>query len=132
MGWFANSSRENITIDSGNEEIVDFNFQAPVQNVYDESQMTFTLSATSQNDTSVTGVQDQLIDIEMTYAVDIELRQGDSKVGNRGESVTYSVLMTNSGNNPDNFAITTGVLPKDWAHQEYFFNIPRSWCFARI
>ena len=115
LGWFANSSRETITIDSGDEELVDFNFQAPVQNVFDESQMTFTLRATSQNDTSVIGTQDQVIDIEMTYAVDIELRQGDSKVGNRGESVSYSVRITNSGNNLDNFAISTGVLPKDWA-----------------
>ena len=114
LGWFANSSRETITIDSGDEEVVDFNFQSPIQGVYDESQMTFTLEATSQNDTSVIGMQDQVIDIEMTYAVDIELREGDSKAGNREESLIYSVKITNSGNNPDNFTIATGVLPKDW------------------
>ena len=114
LGWFANSSRETITIDSGDQEIVDFNFQTPIQDVYDESQMTFTLRATSQNDTSVISMEDQVIDIEMTYAVDIELRQGDSKAGNRGDSLSYSVRITNSGNNPDNFTIATGVLPKDW------------------
>ena len=109
LGWFANSSRETITIDSGDEELVDFNFQAPVQNVFDESEKTFTLRATSQNDTSVTGVQDQLIDIEMTYAVDIELRQGDSKVGNRGESVSYSVRIKNSGNNTSSYIWSIGT-----------------------
>ena len=69
-GWSGNSEYESISVDSQGQENVNFSFHAPVQNVYDNSQMTYTLQATSQND-SASDSLNQIIDINMIYAIDV-------------------------------------------------------------
>ena len=113
-GWSGNSEYESISVDSQGQENVNFSFHAPVQNVYDNSQMTYTLQATSQND-SASDSLNQIIDINMVYAIDVELKQGDSKEAKRGDSATYVVTLTNSGDNADTFGIEIGDMPKDWS-----------------
>ena len=94
LGWAGYSEYETITVAYQEEKEVDFSFHAPVQNVYDNSQMTYTLQATSQNE-SVSDSLNQVIDISMVYAIDIELKQGDSKVAKRGDSASYLVTIKN-------------------------------------
>ena len=113
-GWSGESEHETISVESQETELVNFSFQAPVQNVYDESQMTYTLEVNSQNASASDSV-DQVIDIDMSYAVDIELKQGDSKEAKRGDSATYVVTVTNRGDNADTFGIEIGDMPKDWS-----------------
>jgi len=114
LGWSGYSEYETITVAYQEQKDVDFSFHAPVQNVYDNSQMTYTLQATSQNE-SVSDSLNQVIDISMVYAIDIELKQGDSKVAKRGDSASYLVTITNSGDNADTFGIEVGDMPKDWS-----------------
>ena len=75
--------------------------------------MTYTMEVTSQNE-SVSDSIDQVIDIDMIYAIDVELKQGDAAQAKRGESASYVVSLTNRGDNADNFAIEIGDVPKDW------------------
>ena len=112
-GWSGESEVDTISIEAQSQENVNFSFQAPVQNVYDNSQMTYTMEVTSQNE-SVSDSIDQVIDIDMVYAIDVELKQGDAAQAKRGESASYVVSLTNRGDNADNFAIEIGDVPKDW------------------
>ena len=113
-GWSGESELENVSVESQGQENVNFSFQAPVQNVYDNSQMTYTMAVTSQNG-SASDTIDQVIDIDMTYAIDVELKQGDSQEAKRGDSASYVVTLTNTGDNADTFAIELGDMPKDWS-----------------
>ena len=113
-GWSGESEYESISVVSQSQENVNFSFQAPVQNVYDNSQMTYTLDVTSQNASAADSLN-QIIDIDMIYAIDVELKQGDSKQAKRGESASYVVTLTNRGDNADTFGIEVGDLPKDWS-----------------
>ena len=113
-GWSGESEYESVSVVSQSQENVNFSFQAPVQNVYDNSQMTYTLDVTSQNASAADSLN-QIIDIDMIYAIDVELKQGDSKQAKRGESASYVVTLTNRGDNADNFGIEVGDLPKDWS-----------------
>ena len=112
-GWSGESEYETVSVGSQDQENVNFSFQAPVQNVYDDSQMTYTLEVNSQND-SASDSLNQVIDIDMIYAIDVELKQGDSKEAKRGDSATYVVTLTNRGDNADTFGIEIGEMPKDW------------------
>ena len=112
-GWLGASEYESVYVGSQEQENVNFSFQAPVQNVYDNSQMTYTLEVTSQN-ASASDSLDQVIDIDMIYAIDVELKQGDSEEAKRGDSATYVVTLTNRGENADTFGIEVGDVPKDW------------------
>ena len=112
-GWSGESGVDTISVEAQSQENVNFSFQAPVQNVYDNSQMTYTMEVTSQNE-SVSDSIDQVIDIDMVYAIDVELKQGDATQAKRGESASYVVSLTNRGDNADNFAIEIGDVPKDW------------------
>ncbi len=112
-GWSGESEYETVSVGSQEQENVNFSFQAPVQNVYDDSQMTYTLEVNSQND-SASDSLNQVIDIDMIYAIDVELKQGDSKEAKRGDSATYVVTLTNRGDNADTFGIEIGEMPKDW------------------
>ena len=71
------------------------------------------MEVTSQNG-SVSDSIEQVIDIDMVYAIDVELKQGDSAEVKRGETASYVVTLTNQGDNADNFAIEIGDIPKDW------------------
>ena len=113
-GWSGESEYETVSVVSQGQENVNFSFQAPVQNVYDNSQMTYTLDVTSQNASAADSLN-QIIDIDMIYAIDVELKQGDSKQAKRGESASYVVTLTNRGDNADTFGIEVGDLPKDWS-----------------
>ena len=112
-GWSGESEYATVSVSSQDQENVNFSFQAPVQNVYDNSQMTYTLEVTSQNASASDSI-DQVIDIDMIYAIDVELKQGDSKEAKRGDSATYVVTITNRGDNADTFGIEVGDIPKDW------------------
>ena len=112
-GWSGESEYETVSVLSQSQENVNFSFQAPIQNVYDNSQMTYTLEVTSQN-ASASDSLDQVIDIDMIYAIDVELKYGDSEDAKRGDSAEYRVTLTNRGDNADNFGIEVGEVPKDW------------------
>ncbi len=112
-GWSGESEYETVYVASQNQVNVNFSFQAPVQNVYDDSQMTYTLEVTSHN-SSASDSLNQVIDIDMIYAIDVELKQGDFKEAKRGDSATYVVTITNRGDNADTFGIEVGEMPKDW------------------
>ena len=112
-GWSGSSEYESVYVGSQDQENINFSFRAPVQNVYDNSQMTYTLEVTSQN-ASASDSLDQVIDIDMIYAIDVELKQGDSEEAKRGDSATYVVTLTNRGENADTFGIEVGDVPKDW------------------
>ena len=113
-GWSGESEHETVSVGFQEQENVNFSFQAPVQNVYDDFQMTYTLEVTSQNASASDSI-DQVIDIDMVYAIDVELKQGDSKEAKRGDSATYVVTLTNRGDNADTFGIEIGDMPKDWS-----------------
>ena len=63
-GWSGESEVDTISVAAQSQENVNFSFQAPVQNVYDNSQMTYTMDVTSQNE-SVSDSIEQVIDIDM-------------------------------------------------------------------
>ena len=69
-GWSGESEYESVSVVSQSQENVNFSFQAPVQNVYDNSQMTYTLDVTSQNASAADSLN-QIIDIDMIYAIDV-------------------------------------------------------------
>ena len=112
-GWLGDSEYDTVSVGAQSQENVNFSFHAPVQNVYDDSQMTYTMEVTSQNG-SVSDSIEQVIDIDMVYAIDVELKQGDSAEVKRGETASYVVTLTNRGDNADNFAIEIGDISKDW------------------
>lgn len=113
LGWSGLAEEETVSVSSFSNVNVNFSFQAPVQYVYDDSQMTYTLEAHSQN-SSASDSLEQVIDIDMIYAVDIELKQGSSKEAKRGEVASYVATITNSGQTADTFGIELGQMPKDW------------------
>ena len=113
-GWDGKPDQETVSIASGTQKIVSFTFQAPVQFVADGDEMDYTVSAASENSTTVGSDATQVLVIDDVYAVDVYMRQGDSKEADRGESVFYSVEMKNVGQNGDNFSIDTSEMPKDW------------------
>ncbi|HIC61655.1 MAG TPA: hypothetical protein EYO72_02825, partial [Marine Group III euryarchaeote] len=76
--------------------------------------MEFTVTVTSQNSTFTNASVEQRLEIDMTYAVDVITRDGDSLSGNRGETVSYLVEVTNVGETAEEFSIEVGFLPKDW------------------
>ena len=111
--WLGSVEEETVSVSSLGTVNVNFSFQAPVQYVNGDSQMTYTLEAHSQNSSASDSIE-QIIDIDMVYAVDIELKQGSSKEAKRGESASYVVTITNSGENADTFDIEFSQMPKDW------------------
>lgn len=113
-GWSGESELANVSVNAQGQENVNFSFQAPVQNVYEGSQMTYTMEVISQN-ASASDTIDQVIEIDMVYAIDVELKQGDAKQAKRGDSASYIVTLTNRGENADTFAIELGSMPKDWS-----------------
>jgi uncharacterized membrane protein len=113
-GWHSEPVQETISVASGTQAIVSFIFQAPVQSVVDEDEMDYTVTASSENSTTVGSSVGQKLVIDDIYAVDVYMRQGDSKEANRGEFVYYSVEMKNVGQTGENFSIETSDMPKDW------------------
>jgi len=113
-GWYAEPVQETVSVASGAQKFVSFIFQAPVQFVVDEDEMDYTVTASSENSTVTSSDVTQKLVIDNIYAVDVYMRQGDAKEGNRGESVFYSVEMKNVGENGDNFSIDKSEMPKDW------------------
>jgi uncharacterized membrane protein len=113
-GWHSEPVQETISVASGTQAIVSFIFQAPVQSVVDEDEMDYTVTASSENSTTVGSSVGQKLVIDDIYAVDVYMRQGDSKEANRGEFVSYSVEMKNVGQTGENFSIETSDMPKDW------------------
>jgi len=114
-GWYAEPVQETVSVASGAQKFVLFTFQAPVQFVVDEDEMDYTVTASSENSTVTSSDITQKLVIDNIYAVDVYMRQGDAKEGNRGDSVFYSVEMKNVGQNGDNFSIDTSEMPKDWS-----------------
>ena len=113
-GWNAEPVQETVSIASGTQKIVSFTFQAPIQFVIDDDEMDYTVTASSENSTTVDSNIAQKLVIDDIYAVDVYMRQGDAKEANRDESVYYSVEMKNVGQNGDNFSIDISDMPKDW------------------
>ena len=113
-GWSGESEFDTISIQAQSQKTVNFSFQTPVQYVYDDSQMTYSMEVISQNASASDSI-DQIIDIDMIYAIDVDLKQGDTAEAKRGDTATYIVSLTNRGNNEDDFAIEIGDMPKDWA-----------------
>ena len=116
LGWYSEPDVEEVSVSSGTQEPISFTFRAPVQNVYSGDYMEFTVTVTSQNSTFTNASVEQRIEIEtpMTYAVDVITREGHSLSGNRGETVSYLVEVTNVGDTAEEFSIEVGFLPKDW------------------
>ena len=116
LGWYSEPDVEEVSVSSGTQEPISFTFRAPVQNVYSGDYMEFTVTVTSQNSTFTNASVEQRIEIEtpMTYAVDVITREGHSLSGNRGETVSYLVEVTNVGDTAEEFNIEVGFLPKDW------------------
>ena len=113
-GWNAEPVQDTVFVASGTQKIVSFTFQAPIQFVVDDDDMDYTVTASSENSTTVSSDVTQKLVIDNIYGVDVYMRQGDAKEGNRGESVYYSVEMKNIGQNGDNFSIGLSDMPKDW------------------
>ena len=113
-GWDGKPDQETVSVASGTQKMISFTFQAPIQFVVDDDEMDYTVSATSENSTTVDSAVTQKLVIDDIYAVDVYMRQGDSREADRGESVYYSVEMKNVGQNGDNFSIDTSEMPKDW------------------
>ena len=112
--WFSEPVVDSISVNGLESKQTSVIFRAPVQFVDDDSSMTFTVKAQSQNDSYVHDSVDQVIDIDMIYAVDVTLRDGDSDEGKRGEEINYNVSVLNSGDTEDTFLLEVGELPKDW------------------
>ena len=113
-GWNAEPTQDTVFVASGTQKIVSFTFQAPVQFVVDDDEMDYTVTASSENSTTVGSDITQTLLIDNIYGVDIYMRQGDAKEANRGESVYYSVEIKNIGQNGDNFSLGLSDMPKDW------------------
>ena len=116
IGWYSEPDIAAVSVLSQSQEPISFTFRAPVQNVYSGDYMEFTVTVTSQNSTFTNASIEQRLEIEtpMTYAVDVIAREGNSLSGNRGETVSYLVEVTNVGNTDEEFSIEVGFLPKDW------------------
>jgi len=122
-GWYAEPVNDTIFVESQEQETIAFIFKAPVQGASCEDDghggedcddISFSLKATSQGDTSVDASISQRLEIDMIYAVDIYLRESSSKSGDRSTSVDYSAQVKNVGKNTDEFSLYPGNLPKDW------------------
>ena len=116
IGWYSEPDIAAVSVLSQSQEPISFTFRAPVQNVYSGDYMEFTVTVTSQNSTFTNASIEQRLEIEtpMTYAVDVIAREGNSLSGNRGETVSYLVEVTNVGDTAEEFSIEVGFLPKDW------------------
>ncbi|PBO81616.1 MAG: hypothetical protein COC13_01520, partial [Methanobacteriota archaeon] len=116
IGWYSEPDIAAVSVLSQSQEPISFTFRAPVQNVYSGDYMEFTVTVTSQNSTFTNASVEQRLEIEtpMTYAVDVIAREGNSLSGNRGETVSYLVEVTNVGDTAEEFSIEVGFLPKDW------------------
>ena len=114
LGWYAEPDTENVTVASGNQEVISFTFRAPVQGVYSGDFLEFTVKVTSQNSPTTSASTNQRLEIIMTYAVDVITRESNSQSGDRGDTVTYAVEATNVGENSEEFSVNVGTLPKDW------------------
>jgi len=116
VGWYSEPDIAAVSVSSGTQEPISFTFRAPVQNVYSGDYLEFTVTVTSQNSTFTNASVEQRLEIEtpMTYAVDVITREGSSLSGNRGETVSYLVEVTNVGDTAEEFSIEVGFLPKDW------------------
>ena len=112
--WFSQPEVSSIYVMGYAQKQTTFKFRAPVQYVDTDSSMTFTVKATSQNSSSVYDSTIQEIEIDMIYAVDVTLRDGDSNIAKRGEQTVYNVTLSNSGETEDTFYLEAGELPKDW------------------
>ena len=113
LGWDSYPEVAEVSVESGSQEVVSFTFQAPVQNVYEDDSMDFTIEARSQTSSTTSADIQQRVEIDMIYAVDIYLRDPPQN-GNRGESVSYSIEVKNVGETSEDFAIEVGQLPWDW------------------
>ena len=122
-GWFAEPVLKSISVSSGGSEEVSFSFQAPIQGIYSGETCTFAVKATSHNSSSTSSTVNHMLEIIMTYAVDVDIRQDIEQSGNRGDSVTYVVDVTNVGENPEEFSIAIGNVPKDWLASTTFTSI---------
>ena len=117
LGWGAEPENETISISSGEQDKITIIFHSPIQGVDCEVEcdfMNFEVKATSQADSSVDSDINQKLTIDMVYAVDIYLREGASKSGQRSSSVDYSAQVKNVGDNTDEFLLYIGDTPKDW------------------
>ena len=79
--------------------------------------MTYTMEVISQNSPASDSI-DQVIEIDMVYAIDVELKQGDAQA-KRGDSASYIVTL-NRGENADTFAIEMVICLKIGLHQQVF------------
>ena len=113
LGWDSYPEVAEVSVESGSQEVVSFTFQAPVQNVYEDDSMDFTIEARSQTSSTTSADIQQRVEIDMIYAVDIYLRDPPQN-GNRGESVSYSIEVKNVGETSEDFSIEVGQLPWDW------------------
>ncbi len=123
-GWYAASVVQTIFLWSEEQDTITFTFRSPIQGVGCQDNgdgtetcddMDFSIIATSQNSTSVDSSIDQNLEIDTIYAVDIYLREGSSKSGDRSTSVSYSAQVKNVGKNTDDFLLYIGDTPKDWS-----------------
>ncbi|MFL2941782.1 MAG: hypothetical protein ACJZ2N_03165 [Candidatus Poseidoniales archaeon] len=119
QGWRAEIENDTISLSSGEQDKITIIFHAPIQGVGCDSDvcddMDFEITATSQGDSSVDADVNQNLEIDMIYAVDIYLREGASKSGQRSSSVDYSAQVKNVGENTDEFLLYIGDTPKDWS-----------------
>jgi len=74
LGWDSYPEVAEVSVESGSQEVVSFTFQAPVQNVYEDDSMDFTIEARSQTSSTTSADIQQKVEIDMIYAVDIFLR----------------------------------------------------------
>ena len=115
LGWDSQPSVESIFVLSGETKTAIYNFKSPVQGVYSGDYKDFTVTVASQNMSSTSANLQQMLDMDMAYAVDVKVINAESqKNGNRGTTVIYNLEVENVGDNTDNFTIETGELPKDW------------------
>ena len=78
-GWNAEPDQATVSIASGTQKIISFTFQAPIQFVNDDDEMDYTVTASSENSTTVDSNIAQKLVIDDIYAVDVYMRQGDAK-----------------------------------------------------
>ena len=114
LGWHAEPDADTVSVSASDEATISFTFRAPVQGVYTDDDMSFTVKVTSQNSTSTNDSVEQLLEMDMIYAVDVSAREGDSQDGNRSDSVSYLIEVTNVGDTAEDFLIEVGSYPKDW------------------
>ena len=113
LGWGAYPEEAEVSVASGSQEVVSFTFQAPVQNVYEGDSMDFIVEVSSQSSSTTSADIQQIVEIDMIYAVDIFLRDPPQN-GNRGELIYYSIEVKNVGETSEDFSIEVGQLPWDW------------------